>query len=142
MQGHTYTVAGVMKLSPIGGSWPSGASAPNAYMGIWGGGGSTGYVTNAYWSYAQISSIAGLNGAAPFNNVNLQWIAPGSWTPANLDQAAAPGNSTIQYYAYVDGGWPVQTNVQVSSLVGIPVAQGVNLVKITDNGPLYVAGNS
>ena len=141
MQGHTYTVAGVMKLSPVGGSWPSGASAPNAFMGIWGGGGG-GYVTNAYWSYAQISTAAGLQGPSPFNSPVLQWIAPGSFTPLNLDQSAAPGNSTIQYYAYVSGGWPVQTNVQVSSLVGNIVTQGTNLVKITDNGPLYVAGNS
>jgi hypothetical protein len=141
VRGYTYTVAGCMKISPVGGSWPSGSTAPNAYLGIWGGGGN-GYVNNAYWSYTQISSMAGLNGAAPFNNINLQWMAPGSWTGINLDQAGAPGNSTIQYYAYVDGGWPVPINVQVSSLVGAITNNGINLVKITDNGPLYVAGNS
>ena len=140
MAGRTYTVAGVMKLSPVGGSWPSGAASPNAFMSIWGGG-ATGYINSTYWSYPQISTAAGLIGDAPNNTPTLQWIAPGSFTPVNLDQSGAPGNSTIQYYAYVSGGWPIAVNVQVSSLVGNIVTQGTNLVRITDNGPIYLGDN-
>ena len=139
VQGRAYTVSGVMRLSPVGGSWPGGSA--NAYMGIWGGGGASGYVTNALWSYPQIATAGGLKGATPFNTVDLQWIAPGSFTLTNLDQSGASGNSTIQYYAYVSADWPVPVNVQVSSLVGAITNNDINLVKITDNGPLYVSGS-
>jgi len=143
VQGHKYVVNGCLAVSSISGGFPAGA--PNAYMSIWGGGGTgPSWVNNTTWSYPQISTLAGItagNAGLPFTKAFLQWSAPGGFTQVNQQQPGQPGNSTITYYAYCSPDWPIPVAVSVSSLVGTVTASDLAQVTVQDLGPISVSGS-
>lgn len=129
---HKYLVTGCMAVSTVSGSFPAGT--PNAYLSVWGGGGAgQGWVNTATYSYPQISTFAFMSGVG---RANLQWSAPGGFSPIN--QVGIP-NSTISYWAYCSPDWPVPIAVSVSTLVGTVTVNDLATVSILDFGRMNVA---
>jgi hypothetical protein len=94
------------------------AGSPNAYMGIFGGGGrATGLFTNNVWSYPQISTYMSFNGTS---SCDLNWIAGGGQSFNNPNPGINPSGalSTINYFLYVSPDWPIRMKNETSTFMG------------------------
>jgi len=92
------------------------AGSPNAWMGIYGGGGrASGLFTNNVWSYPVISTMNSMNEG---NNIDLNWIAGGGVAFGTSGQGPSTKDNTINYYLICSPDWPVTMRVQTSTLQG------------------------
>ena len=104
---------------------------PNAYMGIYGGGGlGGGLFTNNMWSYPMISTIYSRNTVA----VDLSWVAGGgkSGLSGNQNPSGPNADNTINYFLYVSPDWPVTMLQNTSSVIGVnpSLAEAINTTVI------------